>query len=145
MWYGVLCQKWFDVECITHCHCISHLIASLPPHFIVHHSIPYLTFQATPHSTDVTPSFLTISNQYHSHQTIPLCNTILQIAPYWPHHILHCTPFSHQLLTYHTTPHFMYSTPHLCIEPPHLSHHTRFYKLHRISHAPHILHSLHHI
>ena len=49
MWYCVLCRKcfmwnivdlwWWYVECITHCHCISHLITSFHHiSFTLHHS-----------------------------------------------------------------------------------------------------------
>ena len=65
-WCGmvrVLCRKcglmwnivelwWWNVECIIHCHCISHLITSLPPHFtdiasfhIKHHLSSLTLFQ----------------------------------------------------------------------------------------------------
>ena len=67
LWYG---------ECITHCHCISHLVTSLPPH-----QTPSLTFQTISRHTIISP-YITrfISHQHLSQYTIPLCNTIFQIA-----------------------------------------------------------------
>ena len=61
MWCAVLCRKcrgwmwnvnlwWWDVECITHGHCISHLI-TLPPHFTLHHSTSSNTISDIPSHT----------------------------------------------------------------------------------------------
>ena len=145
------------MECITRCHCISHLI-TLPPHFTLHHSTSSNTISDIPsHTTfQVTPSsVLTISHiSYHNtsrstlfHFAIPYR---LQISPYRPHRLALHPIFT--FLTDHITPRSMYSTPHFrsrdilatfmhrtTISSHHISHKT----LHRISHAPQLA-SFHH-
>ena len=128
---------WWYVECITHCHCISHLITSLPPH-----QTPL--FQTTYSTSHHHSSF------YHSAPLAAhwLCNTVFQIAPYLPHYASHHWHFT--LLTYHVTPHSMYSTQHQFQITPFIghiiyaSHHKPHYTtLHHIPHAPHLA-SFHH-
>ena len=106
-----------------------HTVSDIPSHTTFHWRHAVISHHIKP--VPLTPDYSTL--QYHTSNRTILATSHLALHPIFT------------LLTYHTTPHFMYSTPHLCIEPPHLAHHTRFYKLHRISHAPHILHSLHHI
>ena len=150
-----------DVECITHCHCmplhlaLHHITLWPPQHFTLHHSTSSQTpplallFQTTPFH--VTPSFLTIS--YISYHTSTSRGTLFHFAmPYFKSHhighivhhttdVSHCTPF-HITLTYHITPHSMYSTPHrfqitgLIIYASH--HHISHHILHNI--APHFFH-----
>ena len=88
----------------------------IPPHFTLHHSTSNTVSDIIPNHTTfhVRPSFLTITHiSYRTNTSIPLCNTIFQIALYRPHyashHISHCTQFH---ITYHIMPHFMYSTAH---------------------------------
>ena len=141
MWYGVLCRKcgsmglaelwWWYGERLTHCHCISHLITSLPPH-----QTPPLTFQTTSYSTShLIPPYIAyfIPHQHLSQYTIPLCNTVFQIATisakfhitdvphnatfhvlhaasvsdhiYWPNIIAHVASFHHIWLWSHPIPH----------------------------------------
>ena len=86
-------------------------------HHSLHCIIPKRHLMTVFHTTSHVTPFLTISVTHfilRQHlSTIPLCNTIFQIAPYRPHyashHISHCTPFH---ITFHITPHSMYSTPH---------------------------------
>ena len=104
---------------------------TLPLHLAPHHSIPpYFTLHhfTSESISDIIPSYhiiprhAIISSHHIAHfilhqhllqHTLPLCNTIFQIAPYQPHyashHISHCTPF-HKVI-FHITPHSMYSTP----------------------------------
>ena len=106
------------MECITYGHCISHLVASLPPQFTLHHATSNTISNIVPSHTTyhVTPpsSVLAISHRvsYHTntsrstlfHFAIP-CR--FQIAPYR----LALHPIF-TFLTYHITPHSMYSMPH---------------------------------
>ena len=170
MWYGVLCGKcgsmwnivelwWCDVECITHCHCISHL-TTLPPHFTSHRQfyIKHHLWHSKPHHIPrhtIIPHHIThfVSHQHLSHTAIPLRNTIFK-----SHHIGHIMHHTTSriaphltLVMYNIMPHSMYSMlhsdhtkywpHHLCIAPPH---NTTFYTLHRIPQAPHLA-SFHHI
>ena len=144
------------MECITHGHCISHLV-TLPPHFTLHHSTSNAISDIPSHTTfQVSHTIISshhiahfISHQHLSQHTIPLCNTIsvsnltisatLCIAP----HRLALHPIF-TFLTDHITPRSMYSTPHF------RSRHilatsfirTTFYTRHYT--AFHILHILHH-
>ena len=160
MWFDV--KYCWDVEYITHCHCISHII---PPslHCIIPHQTPSLTlFQTTPHSMShhhsssyhtfrITPAPLAAHySTLHYHISNRTVSATLCITP---HLALH--PISHQV-AFHITPHYMYFTPHfishhildtLCIAPPHLASH------HILHIAPHftcrstscIVASFHHI
>ena len=101
-------------------------------HHSLHCIIPKRHLMTVFHTTSHVTPFLTISVTHfilRQHlSTIPLCNTIFQIAPYRPHyashHISHCTQHF-TLLTYHIAPHSMYfSTPHLSASHHHISHHT---------------------
>ena len=128
MWNDVLCRKcgsmwnielwWWDVEC--QCNTLSlHLALRhiIPPHFTLHHLTISTSHGHIPHST----------SQHHSSPYRPFhiapaplaahysTNTIFKIAPlisphYASRHISHCIPF---YITFHITPHSMYSTPHL--------------------------------
>ena len=141
------CGLW-DVECIMHCHCISHHITLRPPHFTLHHSTSsqLALFQTTPHSTShhsspprtfhITPAPLVAAHystlQYHiSNRTTSatLCITPLtsRIGPHFT------------LLTYHITPHSMYSTPQQFPITPYIGH-IIYASLYHISH--HILHNI---
>ena len=77
------------------------------------YGVPELWFDISNHTTFcVTPSFLTIAHQHLAQHTIPLCNTIFQIAPYQPHyvshHVSHSAPHFTSLLTNcDITPHSM--------------------------------------
>ena len=125
------------MESITHCHCISHLVASLPLHFTLHHSTSNTVSDIIPNHTTfhVRPSFLTITHiSYRTNTSIPLCNTIFQIALYRPHyashHISHCTQFH---ITFHITPHSMYTTPHFRSYIGHIMHRTTYLAPHHVS------------
>ena len=122
------------MECITHCHCISHLIVSLP-HFTSHHStsnaisdiklhrIPCRTI--IPHRITHFISHSTSRSTLFHHTNHIVHRTTSRIAP---------SSISHYRLTYHVTPHSMYSTPnsdnaiywphHLSASHHHISHHT---------------------
>ena len=124
---------WWDVACITRCHCISHLI-TLPPHFTLHHStsnavsgiIPNHTI--IPHHITPTPLAQYSTLQYHISKLPHVSATVMH--PVAPHLALH--PILHM---YHITPHAMYSMPHfrsrrivlatLCIAPHFASHFTQ--------------------
>ena len=134
------------MECITHGHCISHLV-TLPPHFTLHHSTSNAISDIPSHTTfQVTPSsVLTISHiSYHTNTSR---STLFHFAiPYRfqisPHRLALHPIFT--FLTDHITPRSMYSTPHF------RSRHilatsfirTTFYTRHYT--AFHILHILHH-
>ena len=134
------------MECITHCHCMSHLTTSLPPHFISRHSTSNAIsdiFQTTPHSMShhhSSPYHTFRITQHLSQHTIPLCNTIFQNRT-----ISHCTRHF-TLLTYHITPHSMYSTPqniywpHLSASHHHIASHHTFTQHCTAFHMFHILH-----
>ena len=136
MWFdGNIELWWWDLNVsVTYCHCgISHLVTSF--HHILHCIIwPSPRHTATFH---VTPSFLTISPiSYHTstsrstlfHFAIPYLKSHHWYRQHYAsRHISHCIPF---YITFHITPHSMYSTPHLrsrhilatlCITPPHLT------------------------
>ena len=124
MWFDVTyCEVCGEMWNVTHCHCI------------IPHQRPFLTFQTAPHSTShhhSSPYHTSIAAhystlQYHiSNRTISasLC-------------ISRCTPFQ---ITFHITPHSMYSmlfqiTPYI----GHIMPCTFYTPLHRISHAaPHL-------
>ena len=107
---------------------ISHLITSLPPHFTLHHSTSNPISDIIPnHSTFHVGPFLNISYRSDQHllqRTIPLHNTIFQIAPsrsHASHPALALHPRVATLM-YHTTPHSMYSTPHQFRITPYIGH-----------------------
>ena len=146
---------WWDAECITHCHCILHLITSFTTTFYIasfhvkhrlgHYSKP---LHSTSHHHSSPYHTWVVSHQHLSQHTIPLCSTIFQIAPYRPHyashHISHCFPIPQYALRNAT---FMYSTFQVTIYWPHYASH---YILHNI--VPHftcstscIIASFHHI
>ena len=124
---------------------ISHLITSLPPHFTLHHSTSNTISDIIPnHSTFHVGPFLNISYRSDQHllqRTIPLHNTIFQIAPSRSHasHHSHCTPESQYWCT---------TQRHIPCTPRHISfgsHHilaTSF--MHRTGHISyhHILHNI---
>ena len=137
------------MECITHCHCISHIIphqtltvSDSKPHHIPRHTI--------------IPHHIThfVSHQHLSHTAIPLRNTIFK-----SHHIGHIMHHTTSriaphltLVMYNIMPHSMYSMlhsdhtkywpHHLCIAPPYLVA-PHFTDTRRCT-AFHMLHSLHH-
>ena len=123
------------MECITHCHCISHLITSHYGHHILHciiphrvkrhlwhyskpHHIPRHIIPQSSHTFHIAPAPLAAhysTLQYHSsNRTISatLCITPLtsRIAPHYT------------LQTYHITPHSMYSTTHQFQITPYIGH-----------------------
>ena len=145
---GILSCSLWDVECIMHCHCISHHITLRPPHFTLHHSTSsqLALFQTTPHSTShhsspprtfhITPAPLVAAHystlQYHiSNRTT---SATLWITPLTSRIGPHFT-----LLTYHITPHSMYSTPQQFPITPYIGH-IIYASLYHISH--HILHNI---
>ena len=133
--------RWWDVECITHCHCISHIIphqtltvSDSKPHHIPRHTIiPH-------HITDfITHQHL---SQHTGYSTIPyfkahhwyrpqLCTTphlaLHPISHYVLHnatlHVLHATfqitPYigqiMHRTTTSRNTPHFTQHSTASCI------------------------------
>ena len=118
-------SRW-DVECITHCHCISHLIASHYGHHILYciisHQTPSLAlFQTTPHSTS------------HHHSS--------------PSHTFHIAPAPlaehYSTLQYHISNHTISAT--LCITPlasriaPHYTLQTYHIRLHATSVSDHTI------
>ena len=149
--YGM--PLWFDVKycwaggdwCGMWPCSISHLITSLPPHFTLHHSTSNTISDIIPnHSTFHVGPFLNISYRSDQHllqRTIPLHNTIFQIAPSRSHasHHSHCTPESQYWCT---------TQRHIPCTPRHISfgsHHilaTSF--MHRTGHISyhHILHNI---
>ena len=151
MWNEVWCavpKMWFDVkyswdvECITCCHCISHLIASLP-HFTLHHStsntisdIPnHTTFHITPfHITGYKPYFTScITAYYYIHHTTPSFD--IASPHFTPHLTLHITfsitPYLANIL--HRTLYSITATlwwirhniPHLALQ--HIPHQRKFH------------------
>ena len=128
------------MECITH--------------FTLHHStsnIDHLWHYSKPHNIPrhtIISHHIThyISHQHGSQHTIPLCNTtdighIMQRTT----SVSHCILFH---ITFHITPHSMYSTPHfrshrilatLCITPHFTQHRgTAFHLLHNHIIPPHL-------
>ena len=135
---------WWDDEC--QCNTLSLHLAPrhiIPPHFTLHHLTISTSHGHIPRHT-IIPHHIAhfISHQHLSlfHLAIPYLKSHHWYRPHYAScHISHCIPF---YITFHITPHSMYSTPHLrsrhilatlCITPPHLpSHHI----LHNIV-APH--------
>ena len=126
------------MECITHCHCISHLITSFHHilHCIIPHQTPSLTYSKPHHIPchtiilhHITPC---VSHQHISQHIMPLCNTIFQIAAtYASRHISH--PISHYI-PHNTTFHVLHATFRVTTHWPHYaSHHilhrTTFYTM----------------
>ena len=120
MWFDVKllsCSRW-DVECTTHCHCISHHITATTFYIASHKR--HLWHYSKPHHIPrrtIIPHHLAhfISHQHLSQHAIPLCNTIFQNAPYRPHHASHHWPLAlHPISLYRRTitPQSMHSTPH---------------------------------
>ena len=116
------------MECTTHCPISYHILhRGIIPH-------QTLTISDIPNHTTFhdAPSFLIsqyfISHQHLSQYTVPLCNTIFQISPYRPHYASHHISLEvhpiFTLLTYHITPHSMYSTPQCTFRSHHILHHT---------------------
>ena len=141
MWYGIMCRKWglmwnivelwwWDVECVTRCHCISHL----------HHSTTYYIASCSTSNADhlwqwfhITPSFLTISHiSYYtsiSHSTIfhfamPYLKNLTWYRPHYPScHISCCIPF---YIVFHIPFHVLHTT----------FQHTHYLIPHRTFHIP---------
>ena len=82
------CSGDWDVECITHCDSISHLITSLPPHFTLHHSTSNTISEIPNHSTfGLVRPFLTLS--FHITVTSTSCSTLFHFTkPYFKSHHL---------------------------------------------------------
>ena len=113
------------MECITHCHCIAHLVISFHHilHCIIPHQTPSLTLIPNYATFHVTPALLAISHILYYTSTS-------RSTPYSPlqYHIsdrtisatLCITPLTSRISC---TPHSMYSTPHVsddAIYWPHL-------------------------
>ena len=135
----------WDVEYITHCHCIWHII---PPslHCIIPHQTPSLTLFQTIH---VTPSFLTVS--HISYHTSTSRSTLFHFAiPYFKSHrighIMHHTTsriapyFTSSYVPHSTTFHVVPATFHI---PPYIGHIMRHTTTSRIT--PHFTHCRHRI
>ena len=143
------------MECITHCHCISHLITSLPPHQTPlfqttystshHHSSFYhsaprstLTLQYRISNRTVSATLCITPLTFHI-TDVPRNATfhVLHAASvsdhtiYWPHHLC----IAPQTALHNIAPHSTCSTS--CIIPPQLTDHTI---PHRTSEHHHILH-----
>jgi len=138
------------VECITHCHCISHLTTSLPPHFISRHSTSNPIsdiFQTTPHSMSHHHS-----SPYHTFRiTAPLAAhySTLQYHISKSHHIALHPTFHITDVPHNATFHVLHATEYILatfisIAPPHRITPHFYTTLHSISHVPHLA-SFHHI
>ena len=96
---------WWDVECITHCHCISHLITTtfyIASFHIKHHLWHYSKPHPIPRHT-IIPHHIAhfISHQHLSQHT---SNSISRIAPHFSHSMCHITPrFMYSRDTMHRT------------------------------------------
>ena len=137
------------MECITHCHCISHLITSFHHilHCIIPHQRPFLTFQTAPHPHS-SPYHTSTSRSTLFHFALPyfkshrighiMHHTTSRIAPYFTSS---CVPHNTTLHVLHATFHIPPYIGHIMHRPttsritPHFTHCTAF-------HMPlHILHS----
>ena len=122
----------------------------LAPYHIPHEMLTISDIISNHTTFHVAPSFLAISHQHHSQHTIPLCNTIFQIAPLISA-TLCIAPHLASHFTFPIALHSMYSMPHfrshvlatLCVAPRITPHFTQvsctaFHILHNSIIPPHL-------